>query len=128
MKPIKGKLTTPTLGTDTNCYIVGFLNATLGVSMKNTSVAIRSVKHSSHVNSDKFRDDAEPSEETRITILLEGKWEQHFWTKEDKSDLVENILESSGDYLIWGRGYWHTWKPLEDSVMLTVSMFEAETT
>ena len=128
MKPIKGTLITPKLGTDSNCYIVGFLNATLGVSMKNTCVAIRSVKHSSHVKSKKFRDDAEPSEETRITILLEGKWEQHFWTKEDKSDLVKHILERNGDYLIWGRGYSHTWKPLEDSLMLTVSMFEAEAT
>lgn len=127
MKPLKGKLDTPKLGTNTSCYIVGFLNATLGVSMKNTTVAIRSVKHSSHVKSDKFRDDAEPSEETRITILLEGKWEQHFWSKEDKSDKLMYTLESSGDYLVWNRDYWHTWKPLEDSIMLTVSMYEAKT-
>lgn len=124
MKPIKGNLKTAELGTNHNCYVVGYDNATIGVAKDNTAIAIRGVKHSSHLKADEFREDAEPTEETRITILLEGSWEQHFWIKDDKSDLIQFKLDKAGDFLIWSKDYCHTWKPLANSTMLTVSLYE----
>lgn len=124
---IKGNFDTPTLGTDKNCYVVGYTNATLGVSKNNTSIAIRSVKYSSHKASNELRAPADPTSETRITILLDGEWEQNFWTKDDRSDVIQHLLTKKGDFLVWHPGYWHDWRPRKDSLMLTVSLFDPQT-
>lgn len=123
IKPTKGNLgLNPEI--DSSCYIVGYQSAILEVAKGNSGVAIRSVKYSFHKVTDKLRPDAPPDDETRITILLEGEWEQHFWTKGDKSDLETFKLQKEGDYLLWPPGYYHTWKPLKNSTMLTVSLFQ----
>lgn len=128
MKPIKGNYVIPVIPNkrvnESTWYIVGYSNSLITVSKNNQAVAIRSVKYSSHRTSREWRSDAEPTDETRITILLKGKWEQKFWSREDKGDLTNFTLDQEGDYLIWSLGTWHTWRPLQDSLMLTVSLFQ----
>lgn len=114
----------PTEHSDHACYIVGYSNAILEIEEKNRFVAIRSVKYSTHKKSVKVRDDADPDDETRITILLSGgPWKQSMWLSPDKSDVSQYELVSAGDYLIWEPGFYHNWQPLGNSTMLTVSLW-----
>lgn len=126
MNPRKhmGNLSMPAEHTDHDCYIVGYCNAILEIEEKNRFVAIRSVKYSTHKKSDVPRKDAKPDDETRVTILLAGgPWRQSMWLSADKSDEEKVELYDAGDYLIWEPGFYHSWQPLGDSTMLTVSLW-----
>ena len=84
----------------------------------------------------------EPDTAIRATGALEVKWgihpdgdERASWTTgEDRTTMVvlisgrfcvslsveEVTLDRQGDYLVWGPGIEHSWRALEDSVVLTV--------
>lgn len=48
-----------------------------------------------------------------ISILIKGKFIISFPD-------CEYVLEKEGDYVLWGTEIAHTWKALEDSVLITV--------
>lgn len=48
-----------------------------------------------------------------ISILIRGKFVLMF-------DDGERVLESEGDYVLWGPGERHTWRTEEDTVICTV--------
>lgn len=122
---LKSNLGMPSKFSDYDCYIVGYANSLLETEKGNRCIAIRSVKYSTHVISDKARPDAQADTETRITILMQGgPWKQCMWLKDDKSDLQEFRLDKVGDFLLWQPGYMHNWQPLGNSTMLTISLFQ----
>lgn len=50
---------------------------------------------------------------TTICILISGKLKMHFRER-------NVLLETAGDYLMWGEGIDHRWQSIDDSIVLTI--------
>lgn len=50
---------------------------------------------------------------TTICVLVSGKFSLHFRDR-------ESVLETAGDYVMWGGGTDHKWRAIEDAVVMTV--------
>ncbi|MBI5149166.1 MAG: hypothetical protein HZA28_00130 [Candidatus Omnitrophica bacterium] len=75
-----------------------------------THIAIKWSKHTKG----ECREMSPKSDETTLTMLIWGKFEETF------EGGPTFVLEREGDFVLWGPGYSHTWVALEDSLMLTI--------
>jgi hypothetical protein len=79
------------------------------------------VKYSHHRLSDPLKGPrGVEMEQIRVTMLVSGgPWQQRCW-RECQSDGITLQLQEPGDFIAWGPGVNHEWKPLGDATMITV--------
>ena len=63
---------------------------------------------------------APPSDKISLGILVRGDFLFRFRDPDLPSTLVENRLSDEGDYVIWREDVEHSWRALDESVILTV--------
>jgi len=76
------------------------------------------VKWSTHPAGDERADWNDGVHTGTVLLLVAGRWELHLRRGGGPVETV--TLVRPGDYVVWGPGVDHTWKALEESVMVTV--------
>ena len=72
------------------------------------------VMWSTHKAGDKKENWTKSVRATTLTLLVKGKFINVF------PEIGDVVLETEGDYLIYSPGTSHTWRAVEDSVLITV--------
>lgn len=79
------------------------------------------VKYSQHIVGDPRGMNRRPDNFVRVTMLIAGgPWRQRMWIP-DEPRSVEFLLHEPGDFIAWEPGAAHSWSPMGEATMLTVS-------